>query len=97
MKFILVFISILFVSSLSPSVFAQSKKTQSIRTHVYTPEQELAGFKVPEGFVIELVASEKEGLINPIDLTFDDAGRLIPCTLFMAYLRFQQKSTKPEK
>ncbi len=76
MKLILVFISILFVSSLSPSVFAQSKKTQSIRTHVYTPEQELAGFKVPEGFVIELVASEKEGLINPIDLTFDDAGRL---------------------
>ena len=76
MKLILVFISIFLVSSLSPSVFAQSKKTQSIRTHVYTPEQELAGFKVPEGFVIELVASEKEGLINPIDLTFDDAGRL---------------------
>lgn len=41
-----------------------------------TPEKELAGFKVPEGFVIELVASERDGIINPIDLTFDDAGRL---------------------
>jgi putative heme-binding domain-containing protein len=76
MKHFLVFISILLVTSLNPKAFAQSKKTQSVRTKVYTPEQELAGFKVPEGFVIELVASEKDGLINPIDLTFDDAGRL---------------------
>jgi len=29
-----------------------------------------------EGYVIELVASEKNLVINPIDLTFDDAGRL---------------------
>ncbi|MGN6435902.1 MAG: PVC-type heme-binding CxxCH protein [Agriterribacter sp.] len=41
-----------------------------------TPEEELAGFKVPDGFVVELVASEKDGVINPVDLTFDDAGRL---------------------
>ncbi len=41
-----------------------------------TPEGELAGFKVPEGFVVELVASERDGVIKPIDLTFDDAGRL---------------------
>jgi len=41
-----------------------------------TPEEQLAGFTVPDGFIIELVASEKNGVINPIDLTFDDAGRL---------------------
>jgi putative heme-binding domain-containing protein len=78
MKLIPVFISVLLVTSLlvGPPTLAQSKKTQSVRTQVYTPEQELAGFKLPKGFVIELVASEKEGLINPIDLTFDDAGRL---------------------
>ena len=40
------------------------------------PEQELASFTLPEGFVAELVASEADGLINPIDMTFDDAGRL---------------------
>ena len=58
------------------SSFASAKKTQSARTGVNTPEQELAGFTVPEGFVVELVASEKDGIVNPIDLTFDDAGRL---------------------
>lgn len=52
------------------------KKTQSARVEAWSPEKQLAGFTVPKGFVIELVASEKNGVINPIDLTFDDAGRL---------------------
>ena len=62
--------------SLLGSSMAIANKTQSARTGVNTPEQELAGFTVPEGFVVELVASEKDGIVNPIDLTFDDAGRL---------------------
>jgi putative membrane-bound dehydrogenase-like protein len=41
-----------------------------------TPEQQLESFKLPEGFIIELVASERDGIINPIDLTFDESGRL---------------------
>lgn len=53
-----------------------SRGSLSTRTEVYTPEKELSGFKVPKGFVVELVASEEDGIINPIDLTFDDAGRL---------------------
>lgn len=53
-----------------------AKQTQSGRTEANTPEEELAGFIVPEGFVIELVASEKDGVVNPIDLTFDASGRL---------------------
>ena len=52
------------------------KKTQSARVEALSPEEQLAGFTVPDGFVIELVASEEHGVINPIDLTFDDAGRL---------------------
>ncbi|WP_445422186.1 PVC-type heme-binding CxxCH protein [Arcticibacterium luteifluviistationis] len=55
---------------------ALDKKTQSTRTEANSPEKELAGFQVPEGFVVELVASEKDGIVNPIDMTFDDAGRL---------------------
>ncbi|MDN3667413.1 c-type cytochrome [Algibacter miyuki] len=58
------------------TIFNLTKKTQSARTEVYSPEEELAGFTVPDGFVIELVASEKDGIVNPIDLTFDDSGRL---------------------
>lgn len=52
------------------------QETDSNRVSYPTPEQELAGFSVPEGFTVELVASEKDGVVNPIDLTFDDAGRL---------------------
>lgn len=60
--------------------YKQDKKpikiTKSNRTKAFSPEEQLAKFKLAEGFVIELVASEKNGIINPIDLTFDDAGRL---------------------
>ena len=54
----------------------QAKRTHSYRTEVWTPEEELAGFELLDGFVIELVASEADGIVNPIDLAFDDAGRL---------------------
>ena len=54
----------------------KKKKTGSARSEAFSPEEELKSFKLPEGFVIELVASEENGLINPIDLSFDDAGRL---------------------
>jgi len=57
------------------AVYAQ-KITHSERNEVRTPEEERAGFKVPEGFIVELVASERDGVVNPIDITFDDAGRL---------------------
>ncbi|MGJ8654932.1 MAG: PVC-type heme-binding CxxCH protein [Akkermansiaceae bacterium] len=73
------FLAIPFVFSL-PSEAAKpkrpKKKTQSTRAASLSPEEQLKTFKLPEGFVIELVASEKNGLINPIDLAFDDAGRL---------------------
>jgi putative heme-binding domain-containing protein len=52
------------------------RKTKSDRLYASSPEQELAGFTLPAGFSIELVASEELGIVKPIDLTFDDAGRL---------------------
>ncbi|MFK7850961.1 MAG: PVC-type heme-binding CxxCH protein [Akkermansiaceae bacterium] len=52
------------------------KKTQSVRTEAWSPEKQLAGFTVPPGFVVELVASEEHGVVNPIDLAFDAKGRL---------------------
>ena len=79
MKIIKIFTIICLVARVyfKPVLFAQNKdKTQSVRTKIFTPEEELAGFKVPEGFVIELVASERDSIVNPVDLTVDDAGRL---------------------
>src|SRR5690606_13527905 len=68
--------AIIFVFLLWLPISTLLAQTHSPRTQAYSPEQQLAGFKLPEGFVIELVASEREGVVNPIDLTFDDAGRL---------------------
>ncbi|MEC5127010.1 PVC-type heme-binding CxxCH protein [Verrucomicrobiales bacterium BCK34] len=52
------------------------KITKSSRTKALSHEEELSKFTLADGFIIELVASEENGIINPIDLTFDDAGRL---------------------
>ncbi len=51
-------------------------KTLSDRKGALTPAEQQETFTLPEGFVIELVASEENGLINPIDIAFDDAGRM---------------------
>ena len=69
--FLLTSLGILFCSS--ATVLA---KPQSNRSHPLSPSEQLETFTLPDGFVIELVASEEHGVINPIDLTFDDAGRL---------------------
>ena len=41
----------------------------------YTPAEALRHMTVPEGFAVELVASEPD-LVNPIAMTFDDRGRI---------------------
>ncbi|CAN5235008.1 hypothetical protein BH23VER1_BH23VER1_01460 [soil metagenome] len=41
-----------------------------------TPAEQQSTFSVPEGFTVELVASEETGLPKPITVTFDDAGRM---------------------
>ncbi|QJE94884.1 PVC-type heme-binding CxxCH protein [Luteolibacter luteus] len=43
---------------------------------VRTPERELASFTLPEGFEVELVASEKEGVGKPITMAWDPSGRM---------------------
>jgi putative membrane-bound dehydrogenase-like protein len=40
-----------------------------------SPKDALKGFRVPEGFTVELVASEPE-LMSPVALAFDENGRL---------------------
>lgn len=66
-----------------PPRFKGKKKTQSTRIKAFTPEEQLKTFKLRDGFIIELVASEADGIINPIDLTFDDAGRIWTQTALM--------------
>lgn len=90
MKFINMSIALLLLLGMAFSVIAQEpkpfrgkKKTQSTRTKALSPEEQLKTFKLREGFIIELVASEADGVVNPIDLTFDDAGRIWTQTALM--------------
>jgi len=73
-------IGAVFVTSAGLNAYERDKDfikiTHSERKEPYSPQKQLESFTLPEGFVIELVASEENGIINPIDLTFDDAGRL---------------------
>lgn len=49
---------------------------QGVReTDKLTPQQELAGFHLPDGFVAELVASEPQ-IAKPLNMAFDRHGRL---------------------
>ncbi len=45
-------------------------------TAVRTPEREMAAMTLPDGFEIELVASEKEGVGKPITMAWDHSGRM---------------------
>jgi putative membrane-bound dehydrogenase-like protein len=47
-----------------------------------TPPQELATFKVPDGFEVQLVAAESEGIGKFVPLAFDQHGALWTTTAF---------------
>lgn len=58
------------------SLYSGSKFSEHVRTtEARTPEEERQGFKLPEGFEIELYASEPD-IGKPINLSFDAQGRL---------------------
>src|SRR5688500_1072848 len=42
----------------------------------HDPAEELASFQIADGFEVNLFASEKDGLIKPIQIRFDARGRL---------------------
>lgn len=59
------------VSAADPIPHAQDKPPGP----ALTPAEAIAKMKVPEGFTVELVASEPD-LVNPIGMTFDEKGRI---------------------
>jgi len=48
----------------------------SIRSPVRAPEEERAGFRVPDGFDVELVAAESAGIGKFVAVAFDTHGRM---------------------
>ena len=41
-----------------------------------TPEEQLASFTVREGYAVNLFASERDGVVNPTQFSWDEKGRL---------------------
>ncbi len=52
------------------------KEGNALEAQPKSPAEQQACFKVPEGFSIELVASEETGLPKPVMTVFDSAGRM---------------------
>jgi putative membrane-bound dehydrogenase-like protein len=65
---------------------AALKEGNMMEAPALSAEEQLKRFKVPDGFIIELVASEVDGAAKPTAITFDAAGRLW-CTTATAYPR----------
>ncbi len=42
-----------------------------------TPEEQLATFTVADGYEVTLVASEKDGVVKPIQISWDERGRML--------------------
>jgi glucose/arabinose dehydrogenase len=63
--------------------FVNVKTNFGGRIHITTPEEELKTFKLPEGYAINLYASEVEfpSLEDPVSMTFDARGRMWVTTM----------------
>ena len=55
---------------------AEMKEGNAMDAQPKSPAEERAAFTLPEGFTIELVASEETGLPKPVMTVFDSAGRM---------------------
>ena len=42
-----------------------------------TPEEQLATFTVADGYEVTLVASEKDGVVKPVQISWDERGRML--------------------
>jgi putative heme-binding domain-containing protein len=58
-----------------------------------TPEEELASFKVAEGFEVNLFASERDGIVKPIQMRWDERGRLwVACAVSYPQIKPGEKA-----
>lgn len=75
--------------------YRPSKKNGSLN-YLYG-EEALASFKIAEGYKIELFASEKEfeHLANPVQMSFDNRGRLWVATM-PSYPHYRPGDAKPD-
>jgi putative heme-binding domain-containing protein len=58
-----------------------------------SPEEELASFQIMDGFAVNLFASEADGIIKPIQMRWDERGRLwVACALSYPQIKPGEKA-----
>jgi putative heme-binding domain-containing protein len=58
-----------------------------------SPEEELASFSIQEGFAVNLFASEADGIVKPIQMRWDERGRLwVACALSYPQIKPGEKA-----
>src|SRR2546430_12766651 len=80
MRFLFVALMVLWMLVASRALAADTETVLPWRqdrppNRAFTPEEALSRFTVPDGFHVDLVASEPE-IVNPIAMAFDDRGRI---------------------
>ena len=61
---------------IKPKASSKKLKTGNSNSPILSPEKEKQHFILPEGFVAELVVSEKDNIRKIVDIAFDTKGRL---------------------
>lgn len=58
-----------------------------------SPEEELASFQILDGFAVNLFASEADGVVNPIQIRWDERGRLwVACAVSYPQIKPGEKA-----
>ena len=59
----------------------------------HSPEEELASFTILDGFQVNLFASEADGVVKPVQMRWDERGRLwVACTLSYPQIKPGEKA-----
>ncbi|MDH4410366.1 MAG: GDSL-type esterase/lipase family protein, partial [Verrucomicrobiales bacterium] len=67
---------------ITPIVATSSIPVEPPSAKPQSPEEELASFQILDGFAVNLFASEADGIIKPIQMRWDERGRLwVACAL----------------
>jgi putative membrane-bound dehydrogenase-like protein len=73
---IVVLFALLLAGDLAPAADPVIPRNQDVPPGpALSPQEAISKMKVPEGFVVELVASEPD-LVNPVSMCFDEKGRI---------------------
>jgi hypothetical protein len=58
-----------------------------------SPEEELASFQIMDGFAVNLFASEADGIVKPIQMRWDERGRLwVACAVSYPQIKPGEKA-----